>query len=81
MKFVEIDTIVHTPAQGNKDEKTERFKMFVRAQAVFGLNPVTEGPTPDVKSIIYFDSATGMRPVLSAEEVGALRVKIERAAE
>jgi len=79
--FITFEVVSYTPP--SKDQSTGKdipsryntFDMHIRPEYVVATNVVTEAPVDTVKSIIFFDSDSGVKPVLSTltpEEVIAV---------
>lgn len=62
------------PADGREFD-VETFTMNVRGFHVAAYNVVNQPPSPEVKSIVYFDADSGLKPVLSSETVPELAAK------
>ena len=76
-EFIPIEVVSIQPGPQQPDGKqsiagVNIFTMNVRRKHVAGINIVQEGPTPEVKTIVYFTADGGMKPVLSSESVEAL---------
>lgn len=65
------------PPQITIPAKVNTFPMYVRPHLVAGVNVVDEGPTPEVKSIVYFLADAGMKPMLSCETTEELLAKLD----
>jgi len=80
--FVTFEVVSYTPAQqdpsgngANIPARHNTFNMNIRPEYVVATNIVTETPVDTVKSIIFFDAESGVKPVLSTltpEEVIAI---------
>lgn len=64
--FMEISVVAGTAKKEGDQPVFNMFQMRVRPEYVAATNPVTEGPHPDVKSIVYFSAESGLKPVLSS---------------
>lgn len=70
--FVTFEVVSYTPPQQDPTGKNDviparhnTFNMNIRPEYVAATNVVTETPVDTVKSIIFFDAESGVKPVLS----------------
>jgi hypothetical protein len=61
--FIEIDVV---SGDASKSESFHTFPMQVRPQYIAAVNVVTDPPHEDVKSVVYFNAESGLKPILSS---------------
>lgn len=76
-EMIDIDVVSIQPGKPGPDGQqaiggVSQFTMKVRRRYVAATNVVDTPPTPEVKSIVYFNADSGMKPILSSEDADVI---------
>lgn len=78
-----IFPIISVSHNEQTNERTiDRFDIGVVADTVVGVNPLdgtSQQVTEDANSIVYFESKSGLRPILSPADAAAIRAVVNQA--